>query len=238
MKKLPRKYMVLILLFTAVITVVCRYGSPFEHQTMYGQTCFFEGTVNTEGMLKEGRYDCTSPDGSMMICPYTGKPVKDSSLNAWEHDLKTQIDTDENTFWTAYECYPLTATPTQTLVPTPYPTDTPTPTPPPALLTGEITACSRKDGFLNLKLANTNRQAVIWIAINGKTATCTVAGTNRDVLSCALPPGITFPITISAADNFVPTDFFEYDGSDCTAAVPDRPNDSPDAPPSGDGLGD
>jgi hypothetical protein len=238
MKKLPRNYAVLIVVCTALITVVCRYGNPFRHSTMYGQTCFFEGTVNTVGMLKEGRYDCTSPDGSMMICPYTGKPVKDSSLNAWEHDLTTQIDTDKNTFWTAYECYPLTATPTQTLIPTRYPTDTPTPTPPPALLTGEVTACSRKDGLLNLKLTSGNRTGQIWIAINGKTTSCTVAGTNRDVLSCALPPGIIFPITISAADNFVPTDFFEYNGADCVA-LPKGPDDSPaEDTPGDDGLGD
>jgi hypothetical protein len=107
------------------------------------------------------------------------------------------------------------------------------------MLTGEITACNLKDGYINLKLADRSINGVIWIAINGKTTTCTVAGTDKDLLSCALPPGITFPITISAAEDFVPTDFFGYDGSGCVVQTgPSGGGSGGEVATPCDGLGD
>ena len=43
-----------------------------------------------------------------------------------------------------------------------------------------------------------------------------IAGSDRDLLSCPLPPGVIFPAQIQVAVGDASTDDFEYNGEGCT----------------------
>lgn len=127
------------------------------------------------------------------------------------------------------ETYEPTETPTET----PMPTDTPTLPPPAPLLTGQVTACSRKDGFINFQIAEGApevHEGDVLLTINEVQVTCIVAGTNRDVLSCALPPGVIFPAAVHVVLGGIPVHAFEYNGDDC-AVIPENKPPSEDGPP-------
>lgn len=121
---------------------------------------------------------------------------------------------------------------TATFEPTPVPTDTPTLPPPPPLLTGEITACSLKDGFINFKLSSSpeSYEGEVVLALNGVPLHCMVAGTDQDLFSCALPPGATFPAGVNVTVDGTSSDNFSYDGDDC-AVIPENKPPSEDGPP-------
>jgi hypothetical protein len=120
-----------------------------------------------------------------------------------------------------------------TPTPTPVPTSTPTPLPTleasptvailDPLLTGEVTSCSIKDGFINFRMRDRSVAGEISLTINGNTVSCVLVGSNKDLLSCALPPDVTL----------VASDFFEFSGEGCGGPSSPGGGDEPPACPPG-----
>jgi len=227
----PRHRPHLALLLAALVTIMCRRatGNTFEVPQAGGDTVscveyydlteFGGQTVNT----------CT------FICP-SGHVEQ---VDIWG-DLPAEIDVlpycdeaDQDRPNPSTGGGERTATPTGT--PTgPAPLDESHSSP---LLTGQVTACNVKDGFINFKLVDADpgfNGSDVYLEINGTQVNCVVAGDERDILSCALPPGLTFPAQVHAAIGDASTDDFEYNGDDCV--VPHEPKDPQSEPTPDDGT--
>lgn len=215
MKKRP--YLVLVL--TAILTVVCQCSMTNREVKLAGHACTFTGTFNTDNSDYDGTFTCADPDGSNLICPGTGKPAPYKTIVTRNDGFQV---IHEDHFWDALGCNS-TATPTPTPLPTATATATPFAAPAAAsapLLTGEVTACSLKDGFINFKLVEDDasfKGSDVYLTINDAPVQCTLAGNNNSLLSCPLPVGVTFPAQIHAAIGDSSTDDFTYDGGGCVA---------------------
>jgi hypothetical protein len=151
--------------------------------------------------------------------------------------------TDEQ-FWARLGCVNTGAsasTPTATVVPTATATSTAIPAPAAApLLSGNVTACDRKAGFINFELAAISplvSESDVVLTINGTQVPCLFAGSDNSLLSCPLPASVTFPAQIHVTVAGASTDDFSYDGSGC--ATPSQPgggggSSEPTANPGGD----
>jgi hypothetical protein len=209
-----KKHPGLILVFTALVTVMCRCDATEDVHREFDQThgdpvnCVMVDYMFEYGDFSGWELSCSMPcpNGDRVLFTWHGPKVPD------------EFNTEE------YCAVPQPGQTLPTITPRPTSTPLPTATQAPAIpmLTGDVTACSLKDGYINLRMVDRTVSGAISVQINGVTTPCTVAGTNGQVLSCALPAGAAFPITIMAAENAVPSDFFEYDGSGCAV-----PNDAP-----------
>ncbi len=215
MKKRP--YLVLVL--TAVLTVVCQCSMTNREVKLAGHACTFTGTYDTDTSNYDGTFTCKNGDGSNLTCPYTGQPVTNSKI--YLHNESSAKISDEQ-FWERLGCSPIgEAGPTATPLPAATATATPFAAPAAAstpLLSGEVSACSLKDGFINFKLVDDDpsfKGSDVYLTINETQVNCTLAGNNNSLLSCALPPGVTFPAQIHAAIGDASTDDFTYDGGGC-----------------------
>ncbi len=138
MKKYPR----LILVFTAILVVVCRCDATPDIKRNVPQTqggsasCWGIDFFVEDGYVSGWDTTCTAkcPDGSTRLIK-----IRDASF-------PSEIITD------AWCGVTPTARPSRT--PTVAPTATPSATPPApiSLFTGDVTACSLKDGFINFRL--------------------------------------------------------------------------------------
>jgi len=211
----PKKYPRLVLLLTAIVTVMCRCSLPNYTDITVKQTqgeparCFYEDYWWENGALFGYETTCNinCPNGKIKQVTFPGPSIPEL------------IITED------YCTTPATAQPSPTATSTPAATVT-APAASAPLLTGDVTACSVKDGYLNFKMVDRSVQGSIHVEINGKTVTCSVVGTNGRVLSCALPAGVTFPIMIMAAEDLVATDSFSYDGQGCGVEAPKQDSDS------------
>lgn len=235
MKKRP--YLVLVL--TAILTVVCQCSMTDREVKIAGHPCRFTGSFNTDNSDYDGNFTCTNPDGSNLTCPNTGKPAPYRTIIT--RDGGFQVVHDDH-FWDALGCNGK-STPTPTATPLPTSTTTATPFAAPAaasapLLTGEVSACSLKDGFINFTLVDDDasfKGSDVYLTINGAQVNCTLAGNNNSLLSCPLPVGVTFPAQIHAAIGDTSTDDFTYDGAGCiTQTGPADGGTGPTAPCLGD----
>jgi hypothetical protein len=225
-----KKHPGLILVFTALVTVMCRCDATPDINRAFDQTqggpayCIASDFFAEDGFVTGWDTTCTVKclDGTTRLVSFRGAKVPDI------------IKTEDH-------CGTAATLPTTTRTATAVPTATIEALSAP-LLTGDVTACSLKDGFINFKLVDDDpgfNGSEVLLSINGTQVSCTVAGTNKDVLSCALPPGVTFPAQIHAAVGDASTDDFSYDGGGC--ATPSDPSGggggggtAPTANPGGD----
>jgi hypothetical protein len=199
----------LALLFAALVTVMCRCDATPDINREFEQTqgdpvyCRAQDYMFEYGDFSGWETKCSlkCPDGSVQFIMITGPKVP------------SIIKTEDY-------CGTASALPIPTATVAPTATE---PGPEPAtsapLLSGDVTACSMKDGFINFKLVDADpgfSGSDVYLTINGTQVSCTVAGDNKDVLSCALPPGVTFPAQIHAAVGDASTDDFVHNGEGCT----------------------
>lgn len=225
---MKKRNLILFLIFTTLVTVVCRCSMINSPLTIAGHPCKFTGDQDIQAGTFDGSAECKNPDGSNLTCPYTGQPVRFSSFRLF--DEKTVMS--ETQFWARLGCYPLDATATPTVTPPPTQTATSTETPLPAgvnqpvaapLLTGNVTGCSLSDGYINFQLVK-DAPPVNWsdvrVAMNGTQVNCSVPSNNSTVLSCALPSGVTFPVKVSVEVGGTVANEFNYDGAACLYTAP------------------
>jgi hypothetical protein len=136
---------------------------------------------------------------------------------------------------------PVTSEPSSSSVPaTSTPTATPSPTAPSTViqpfLSGEVSACDLKQGFINFvqakpRLDITDKNVVV--TINGTDVKCSIAGNDRDLYSCTLPASTQFPAEIIVQLDGTQINDFKFDGSNCETVAPkpdgpQEPNGTPD----------
>ena len=246
-----KKYSPLILVFALLLTG-CVTKLKDKSFSWVDHSCTFTGDYDAPGFLDmasyppeyNGTFRCTNPDGSNFTCPGTNQPAGRVEFTA---RVTYPRDITEANFWSNMGCgsaSKATPTPTPTAVPTATATEiAPAPAASAPLLTGEVTACSVRDGFINFKLVK-DAPAIsgndVLVMMNGTQVTCTVVGTKKDLLSCALPVGVTFPAKITVALGDAMTNQFTYDGAGCSNVPPKNGGGSdggtsPSAPSGGGG---
>lgn len=217
-----------LILVLALLLVGCKSQLTNDPFSWEKHSCVFTGEYDSGSSFLSiwvtnppeynGTFRCTNPDGSKVTCP-NGQPAAKAEFSA---KLQLPRDFTATNFWSLIGCNASSA-PTPTPTRTALPTATTTATPPPAaasapLLTGQVSACSLKDGFINFGLIDKDSSysgGDVYLTINGVQVTCTRAGNNNSLLSCPLPVGVTFPAQIHAAIGDASTDDFTYDGAGC-----------------------
>jgi hypothetical protein len=229
-----------LILVLALVLVGCVTNVKNKAVNWAGHSCVFTGQYDsgwsffstaTYPATYNGTFRCTNPDGSNLTCPNTNQPATKAEFSV---NLPVRQLTEEN-FWHSLGCgAPQTAS-TPTASPVPSATSTPMPTATPAaLLSGEVSACSTKDGFINFKLATISplvNENDIALTINGTQVRCSFAGSDNSLLSCPLPAGVAFPAQIQVAQGNTTVNNFSYDGAGCSNAGPSGSGDE------GDGAG-
>ncbi len=240
-----RNITTIFLMLAALFTVVCTCNvgmfGPVPYKLVDHQ-CRYSGDVYSDSSTKfDGTFTCRNPDGTLLTCPYTGQQVASADIRVRPYD--PPILTDEQ-FWARFGCVDTgESAPTATVVPTATATSTAIPTlAATPLLSGDVTACDRKAGFINFELAAISplvSESDVVLTINGRQVPCQFAGNDNSLLSCPLPADVTFPAQIHVAVAGSNTDDFSYDGSGC--AVPGGPSgggggegNPPTANPGGD----
>jgi hypothetical protein len=223
MKIYSRLILVLALLLVGCVTQLKNKAFDWA-----GHSCVFTGEYDTPGFFStasyppeyNGTFRCTNPDGSHLTCPNTNQPAPKAEFQA---RVTFPRDITEKNFWASMGCGAsipqATSTPTASPAPAATATFTPMPTATPAaLLSGEVSACSTKDGFINFKLAVISplvNESDVVLTINGAQVSCTFAGSDNSLLSCPLPAGVAFPAQIHVNIGTAPVNDFTYDGGGC-----------------------
>jgi hypothetical protein len=238
-----------LILVLALVLVGCVTQLKDKAINWAGHSCTFTGEYDTPSLLSttsypplyNGTFRCTNPDGSNLTCPNTNQPAGRSEFKA---RVTYPREFTEKNFWGLMGCDASQATPTPTASPVPSTTSTPMPTATPAaLLSGEVSACSTKDGFINFKLATISplvNENDIALTINGTQVRCSFAGNDNSLLSCPLPAWVAFPAQIQVAQGSTTVNNFSYDGAGCSNAAGPSGSDDEDneATPSEPCLGD
>ncbi len=222
MKKYPR----LILLFTAILVFMCRCNFPDDKKTIVYSDNTYDGCtgftdIDLQSTADKSGYTCflTCPDGSTVSYDIFSTPVFGQKLQKGELQAK---------YCKAGAAATATVTATLTQTPVgPAPVGGTSP-----LLSGNVTACSLKDGYINFRLVD-NAPAItgseLLVTINGVKVNCTVPPNNLTILSCTLPAGITFPTDVKVAIGDSVANQFSYNGDECLYVEPTN-TPKPDAP--------
>jgi hypothetical protein len=100
----------------------------------------------------------------------------------------------------------------------------------PSLLTGRVTMCDTGGNLINFRLAElppdlTGKTLTAQIA--EQESTCYINPTNPSLMTCTLPPGVTFPAQVVVTmDGAVVIDFV-YDGLECAQITTPIPTTTP-----------
>jgi hypothetical protein len=237
-----------LILVLALLLVGCVTQLKDKAISWAGHSCTFTGEYDTPSLLStasyppkyNGTFRCTNPDGTNLTCPNTNQPADRAEFKA---HVTYPRDFTEKNFWASMGCGAAQATSTPTASPIPTATSTALPTATPAaLLSGEVSACSTKDGFINFKLATISplvNENDLVLTINGTPVKCTFAGNDNSLLSCPLPAGVAFPAQILVAQGSTTVNNFSYDGAGCSNAAPSGSGDGgSEGSPSEPCLGD
>lgn len=211
----PKHRPLLALLVLVFVSLACIPGT----KKVIGEvTCVNEGFAIGYGT----RYQCYCPiDGSASS---NGK-FKSSELDDLDPTVLKEVACTEY-----LAAQSINQNPAFNLAPTEPPTEEPTeesaPTEPPVesaplqpLLKGSVSACDTAQGYINFPLAESNPDIVgktLGVTLNGKAVNCGIPSVNASVLSCPLPPGTVFPITVSVTLAGVEVNNFSNDGYFCT----------------------
>lgn len=232
------KRLVLFLLLTAFSTLVCRCGfdrgSPVTLLLADGNTLecreFYESNPTWQTIFYFYSYDCSipCPDGSLVPAKEMRLPNIEGKYNGVDI-----VDLDLATLQ-GQHCPAPTEVPAETETPTPTPlastgnvqvTSAP-------FLTGKITACNYKAGFINFERADAAQEyspESVQVVFNQQSTQCSVPDSNRGVLSCGLPAGVRFPLNVQVNVEGVSVNDFSFDGSFCGYKDPGAGGNSSDS---------
>ena len=213
-----RKRVLIYGLLTLIFIMACEgsYISPGVERTVGEFKCVSEGYSLSRATTVYKCFCPLDPSYSNTSDPITAKelsdPEKMMSKACADYYLITQNQ------------QPKPIPPTEP--PTEAPTEEPAATEPPVesaplqpLLKGTVSACDTAQGFINFPLAESTPDIVgktLGVTINGKAVNCGIPAVNASVLSCPLPPGTAFPITVSVNLAGVEVNNFSNDGYFCT----------------------
>ncbi len=204
----------LALVLTALLVIVCR--GPQYDAPLLGPGCVVYGTYLRGGQLFGApEYSCpiTCPDGSTVIADGTDDDHYDDIQEIGLAQCPAPAITATATF------------PPQAVLPTSTVTATPQP-----LLNGEVSACNLVDRYINLALnpqASAISSSDVEVTIGGQPVRCEIPSSNKNILSCSLPQGQTFPAQVIINVDGHLTDTFSYDGSDCIQPSPTKDDPAP-----------
>jgi hypothetical protein len=201
---------------------------------------FTQTSDNPDGFTSTTGWECsvTCPDGSQTVFELDGKQSAPSFYN------DPFLEAGDTAGFLSQYCSPeamVAANTPEVPTLTPSPTSTSTaqaaaqeqviiiPTQNllilPPVLAGGVTACDTGLGFINFPLASPQPDLSgrsVSILLNGNKLNCKVAGSQSQVLGCSLPPGASFPATVSASIDDVQVNNFPFDGAICTNTVPTK----------------
>lgn len=220
MKFLKRPQLVLVL--SAFVTMFCRCGfdsgAPVTLNLSDGSTLecreFYESNPTWEAITYFYSYDCSipCPDGSQVPAKELRLPNIEGKYNG--ADI---VDLDLVTLQEKYCTVPAASTePATEPASTSNGNDSVVTTAP--FLTGKVTACDYKIGFINFERADDDQeysQERVQVALNQQTVDCGVPNNNLGILSCDLPRSIRFPLNVQVQVENVQVDDFNFDGQFC-----------------------
>jgi len=121
---------------------------------------------------------------------------------------------------------------TSTVSPTAEASATPeiSPTPEAPLLSGDVTMCDTGINLISFRIVGpppdlTGKTLEVQIA--ELESTCAVNPTNPSLLTCTIPPGVTFPARVVASLDGVIVNDFTYDGLGCAQLSTPAPTTTP-----------
>jgi len=213
----------LFLAFYALLLTMCRsYSqaqpvSPIEGLSCRAYTSYFEGGSNITSNGVECSYICPSGEA---VGPLDFET--DPSLSYTKGDLDRLF----------CGIAPATFTPAATLVPSsPTPAETPTlqatataaitisPTAGSPLFTGQVTMCDTGSNLISFRIVTPAPDLTgktLTVVIADQESSCAVNPTNTSLMTCTIPPFVTFPATVVVSvDGAVVNDFI-HDGIGCT----------------------
>jgi hypothetical protein len=219
----------LVSVFSALLLTMCRFYdqservTPIEGLSCLAYTDYFEqGLQVTRGM--ECYYTC--PGG--IAGPFDLEA--DPSLTNSKEDLDQRLCSDTSLLSTptpAAESASPTPAESPTLFASPTVEASSAPENPPTLesplLTGEVTMCDGTTDLISFRITQPPPDLTgqtLTAEISGLESTCAVNPVNPSLLTCTIPPAMTFPArVIVSLDGAVVSDF-TYDGVGCLGHTP------------------
>ena len=230
-----RKKIKLFVVFLSLLLTMCRrYEEGVPLLTLEGLSCrnytaYFEhGLSSSRGL--ECYYAC--PDKTIGPLDFQIDPA----LNYTEGDM------DRLYCGINPQPTPTASSPTASPTPAEPPTLVMTPTveisvtpeitlsAPAPLLTGRVTMCDTGINLISFRIIEpppdlTGKTLTVQIADQDNS--CSINPTNPSLMTCTLPPGVTFPAQVVASVDGVVVNDFVYDGLGCTQITTPMPTTTP-----------
>jgi hypothetical protein len=232
-----RGKILLFLLFSSFLITMCKSYANQPVTYTNGLSCqnytdyrFFEWRGETYNFyLREEGADCTytCSDGTVEQASVSG--TTSQLYAASKEDLEAQF------------CG-VAASPTPGATASPTPTPTSTPTRPASatatvtlgtqvpLLSGTVSMCDLGGKLINFKIADSApdfTEQTLEVRISDRESSCYVNPTNRSLLTCTIPVGVSFPATIVASLDGVVVNEFVYTGLGCALLTTPTPAPRP-----------
>lgn len=214
----------LALTFSALLLTMCRVYDQAEPVSSIDElscrtyTGYLEKGLGTSNGL-ECYYEC--PDGRAGPFDFEVDP----SVSASKADLdRLFCGVAAPQFTPTDPAASISPTPTASETPAASPTPEATatlqtsPTPEQPLLTGRTTMCDLGANLISFRMLEpvpdlTNR--ILIVEINDIESNCTVNPTNPTLLTCTIPPLVTFPASVMVTLDGAVVNNFSYDGIGC-----------------------
>lgn len=233
---MPRKMKPLILVSVLFLTMCRFYDEGQRVSPIDGLACQAYTDYLEKGLGPSKGFECyyTCPDGTV------AGPVDfetDPSFSFSEGDLDRTLCGVVPEF-TPTEPSANTPTPaaSATLVSTVSPTAeaSPTPeislTPEAPLLSGDVTMCDTGLNLISFRIVGPPPDLTgktLEVQISELESTCSINPTNPSLLTCTIPPSVTFPARVVVSLDGVVVNDFTYDGLGCAQLSTPMPTTTP-----------
>ena len=207
----------LFVAFSALLLTMCRSYTqvepfrPIDGLSCRNYTAYFEEGLTSNGV--ECSYTC--PNGETVVDFET-----DPSFSATKGDLDRLF----------CGIVPPTFTPAATLVTnSPTPAETPTlqasataaisPTSGSPLFTGQVTMCDTGSNLISFRIVTPAPDLTgktLTVVIADQESSCAVNPTNTSLMTCTIPPSVTFPASVVVSLDGAVVNDFAHDGIGCT----------------------
>jgi len=227
-----RKIKLFLVFSTLLLTTMCRFydqGGPVISTNglscqNYADYRFFEwrGEEYRYYIHEEGAgcsYMC--PDGTVREPDIPGKFSASSPLySASKEDLDSQFCGIAPQPTPTEPAVTVTESPTPAASPTVQasPTATISPTAQRPLLTGNVTMCNQSTNLISFRIVQRPPDLTyktLTVQISDLESACAVNPSNLSLLTCTLPPSVTFPVRVVVSLDGAVVNDFTYDGTGC-----------------------
>lgn len=219
----------LVSVLSAFLLTMCRFYAQNERITpVDGLSCLAYTDYFEQGLRVSKGLECyyTCPGG--IAGPFDLEA--DPSLTNSKEDLDRTLCADVTLLNTPTEpagsVSPTpVASPTLAASPAPEASATPeiSPTLESPLLTGEVTMCDGSTDLISFRITQPSPDLTgqtLMAQISGLESTCAVNPVNTSLLTCTIPPAMTFPARVVVNLEGVVVSDFTYDGVGCIGHTP------------------